>query len=222
MADPKIFLEAVKAGELARVQELLAAEPSLANARTETGASALLLSIYFGCASVRDLLLACGAKLDIHEAAAAGRVDRVAALLARDSGLVNAYAPDGFTPLGLAAFFGHPEVVDLLLKHGADVNAVSRNATGYTALTGAVARGDAEIVAALLTHGARTDHRYAQGYTALGEAAASGKTKIVQLLLAHGADVNARTDAAQTPLALAQEKGHREVVALLRQHGAAA
>ncbi len=47
--------------------------------------------------------------LTIHEAAAVGSVSRLNALLAEDRSLVNAFASNGFQPLGLAAFFGQRE-----------------------------------------------------------------------------------------------------------------
>ena len=188
--------------------------------RDGVGNSAVLLATYYGRESVKELLLARSVELNIFEAAATGKEDPVAALLADDPHLANAYAPDGFTPLGLAAFFGHLDVVDVFLKYDADVDAVSRNATGYTALTGAVAGGHQKIVAALLSQGARADHRYAQGFTPLHEAAASGKFQIATMLLDHGADPNARSDDGKTPLVVAMEKGHEVVVELLRQHGA--
>lgn len=63
-----------------------------------------------------------------------GRADRIAELLDRDPTLANAYASDGFFPLGLAAFFGHPEAVALLLARCADVTAVARNPMRVQAL----------------------------------------------------------------------------------------
>jgi ankyrin repeat protein len=221
-ANAQKFLDAVKAGDVAAVRALLDADPNLITARDGVGNSAVLLAIYYGKESVKELLLETGVELDIFEAAATGKSDHVAALLAQDASLANTYAPDGFTPLGLAAFFGRREVVELLLQQGADVNAVSRNVSGYTALTGAVAGGHREIVATLLAHGARADHRYGPGYTPLHEAAASGKLEIARLLLEHGADPNAHTDDGKTPLALAVEKKQEETAALLRQHGATA
>ena len=222
MSDAQEFFAAVKAGDAKQVGELLNADPGLVRARGEKGESAVLLAVYYGKRAVLDLLLSRGAQLDIFEAAAAGRFDRIKQLLMLDAKAVNSCAPDGFTPLGLAAFFGHKEAVELLLRHGADVNAVSRNATGYTALTGAVAAGHTEIVALLLGAGANPSHRYGPAYTPLLEAAGGGKLEIAQLLLEHGADPNAPTDDGQTPLAMAEAKGHTAVAALLRQHGAKA
>ncbi len=220
MNGTKEFLEAVKAGDLPVVRNRIESDSSLVNARNETGASAILLATYYGRKEVAELLIARGARLDIFEASAVGEKARVTALLEGDPGSVNSYSHDGFTPLGLAAFFGHRDIVDVLLAHGADVNAVSRNATGYTALTGAVAHGHREIAAALLAAGANVNHRYVQGYSPLHEAAANNDPQMVKLLLDHGGDPNARMDDCRTPLALALEKGHEHVAGLLRQHGA--
>ncbi|MGH7837794.1 MAG: ankyrin repeat domain-containing protein [Candidatus Binataceae bacterium] len=214
------FLDAVKAGDAARVRQMLVIDPNLANARAESGASAVMTAIYHGKNEVRDTLLERGARLDIHEAAAAGKSENVAALAAQSPAAINSYSADGFTPLALAAFFGQRDVAQWLLANGAEVNAVAKNPTGYTALTGAVARGDAEIVRLLVSHGANASHRYGAGYSALHEAAAGGKLEIAKLLLDHGADSSARTDDGQTPLSLAESKGQAEAAALLRQHGA--
>jgi ankyrin repeat protein len=214
------FLTAIMSGDLADVKQMLLLEPGLATARADSGASALMLAIYHNRPEVRDLLIEHGAPLDIHEAAAAGKAERIAELAAKNRAAINSFAADGFAPLALAAFFGHRESVEWLLDHGADVNAISKNATGYTALSGAVARGDAEIVRLLLAHGANARHRYGPGYSPLHEAAAGGKIEILRLLLEHGADPNARTQDGQTPLSLAEAKGRAEAVALLRERGA--
>ena len=212
------FLDAVKTGDAARVKQMLVIEPNLANARAESGASAMMTAIHHNKMDIRDLLLERGARLDIHEAAAAGKFEHVAALAAQNPAAINSVAPDGFTPLALAAFFGQRDVAQWLLANGADVNAVAKNATGYTPLTGAVARGDVEIVRLLLSSGANAAHRYGAGYSVLHEAAASGKLEIAKLLLEHGADPSALTDDGQTPLSMAESKGQTETAALLRQH----
>lgn len=214
------FLDAVKAGDAPRVKQMLVIDPRLANARAESGASAVLMAIYHGRIDVCNLLLERGAQLDIHEAAASGKSENVAALAAQNPAAINSYSADGFTPLALASFFGQQEVAQWLLANGADVNAVAKNPTGYTPLTGAVARGDAEIVRLLLSHGANATHRYGAGYSALHEATAGGKLEIAKLLLDHGADSSARTDDGQTPLSMAEAKGQTDAAALLRQRGA--
>jgi ankyrin repeat protein len=62
-------------------------------------------------ADVAAALLARAAALDIFEAATAGDAKRVGALVDADRSLTDAVAKDGYTPLGLAAFFKRRDVV---------------------------------------------------------------------------------------------------------------
>ncbi len=62
------------------------------------------------------------AQVGVFAAAAKGQTDELRSLVEKDPALINAYSPEGFTPLGLAAFFGHAEAVEALLAAGADVN----------------------------------------------------------------------------------------------------
>jgi ankyrin repeat protein len=215
------FFQAVQAGDENIVKALLAADPALASAKNERGHSAILAAIYTGRNAVRDLLLAHGVVLELHEAAAAGEMERVKELLEKDAALAKSYSPDGFPVFALAAVFGHFPVVQYLFAKGAEVNAVATNGTGYTALTGAVTSGHKEIVAWLLSKGANANYRYGPGYTPVHAAAANGQAEIMKLLLEHGADLHTKTSDGQTALSLAEARGHKEVAELLRAGGAA-
>ena len=207
---------ALRAGDTSKFQEILAADPALLNAKNENSISAVLMACYMGRKEIRDLLIAGGAHLDLHEAAAAGHLPRVNELVESDPSAAAAYSPDGFPVLALAAVFGHEEVARYLHSKGAGLNAISRNATGYTALTGAVASNHVSITKWLVENGADVNYRYAKGHSPLLEAAANGNLEITRILLAHGADPNARTDDNKSALNFAEERGHTEVAALLR------
>src|SRR5262245_57842109 len=112
------FVELVKRGDVDRVKALLKEEPELSAARDELGVSAIMLAKYYGQNGVLEELLKHRILLDIFEAAALGQKERVAELAAAKPALVNYYSPIGFTPLGLAAFFGYVEVLERLLAHG--------------------------------------------------------------------------------------------------------
>ena len=71
----------------------------------------------------------------------------------------------GSIMLSIAALMGHTEIVALLLEHGADVNAKSRD--GGTALHAAAFLGRVEAVILLLEHGADTTLRNNMGSTAI-------------------------------------------------------
>jgi ankyrin repeat protein len=87
----------------------------------------LLEALYRGDDERIQELLAAEPQLNVFEAAAFGRTDRLEALLADSPESANAYGDDGFQPLGLACFFGHVDAARLLLDHGADPNTLSRN-----------------------------------------------------------------------------------------------
>src|SRR5207249_11834644 len=89
--------------------------------RSEKGYSPVLIAQYHHKADCRAVLLAARPVLDIWDAASVGATARVAELLDSDATLLNAYAADGFFPLALAAFFGYPETVKLLLDPAAAV-----------------------------------------------------------------------------------------------------
>lgn len=210
------FLAAVKKGDHDLVLRMLAKHPALANARDENGVSAILLSQYHGRSDVARALLAHRPSLDIFDAAAAGDAGRVRELLSADASLANATAPDGFSPLGLAAFFGQTEAAEVLLAHGADPNKPSANEMNVTPLHSAVADGgNTAIAKMLIAAGADVNVTQRHGWTPLHGAAASGAVEIVRLLLARGADPHATHDGGATALDLAREKDHSEAAALL-------
>ena len=153
--------------------------------------SELLQAIYQGNRERAEELLAADPQLDVFEAAAVGRTERLSELLDEDPSLANAWAEDGFQPLGLASFFGHVEAARLLLERGADVNSASRNAFKVMPLHSAVADKDPETSYAL-----------------------------AKLLLEHGADPNARQQDDFTPLMAADQSGDERLRALLVERGA--
>ncbi len=147
-------------------------------------------------------------ELTIWEAAALGRSDLVLKLLDRDSSLVNAFAPDGVTPLSLAAFFNAPSTVRLLLDRGAEIAAVARNVMKVQALHAAVASRNAETVALLINRGADVNARQQVGYTPLMGAASGGREDLADMLLRHGADPSLVSEDGKTAASIAKEHGH--------------
>jgi len=154
--------------------------------------------------------------LTVWEAAALGRDPALERSLAADRGLINACSPDGHYPLGLAAFFGHPTTVRLLLARGADVHEPARNAMKVQPLHAAVASRNPETVAILLEHGANVNARQQVGYTPLMGAAAAGREDIVQLLLDHGADPSLMSEDGKTAADVAREHQHSALAERLR------
>jgi len=214
------LFDAVKQGDVGRVKELVSADPSLVNAKTGTGQSAVLTAVYHGHKGIADLLVARGAALTIFEACAAGEVERVERLLEDEVAAVNQYSDDGWTPLHLAAFFGHAKVAEILLAHDADVKARSKNTTGNTPLHAALAANRKIVAGMLLGHGADVDAIDAEGWRPLHLATANNNIESMKALIAQGASVALGKPDGTTPLSMAIEKGHREAETLLRRHGA--
>jgi ankyrin repeat protein len=212
------FIAAVKKGDREAVERMLTSDPALVSARDEQGVSAVLLSHYYGKTEVSRVLLARRPELDIFEATTAGDAERVRALLATDRSLANAWSPDGFFPLGLAAFFKRPVVAKILIEYGADPRMASKPA-GFTPLHSAVADDTGtdvkELVQMLIDAGADPNARSASGGTPLHTAGFTGNVPVTEMLLAAGADPDATDAKGLTPLDHAREKGHPEVAAIL-------
>lgn len=214
------FIEAIKAGDISQVTHALDQDATLLNAKADNGLSAVLVAAYYNEPQIAQLLVQRGAELTIFEAATVGALDRVEGWIVAQPELINAYAPDGFQPIGLAAFFGHLPVVELLLRVGAEVDAPSQNPMHVRPLHSAIANRRTAIAKLLIEHGADVNSVQADDFTPLHEAAQNGLLEITQLLLERGAHVNARLSNGKTPLALANEAHHVEVEEMLRRYGA--
>ncbi|KAK6540706.1 hypothetical protein TWF694_008098 [Orbilia ellipsospora] len=111
-------------------------------------------------------------------------------LLTRKFGrLANHGADHNMTPLHWAVRNGHGAAVELLIRHGADIEI---KGYGLSPLIWAVRNNRDRIARVLIEHGANIN---ATGYgmTALHWAAWEGCTEMVRLLLQEGADINATT-----------------------------
>ena len=210
--------DVIRAGDATRLAALLAADRSLVNVRNERGHSPVLIAQYHQRGELVKMLLAAGPELDIFDAASVGRTARVAELLDRDGALVNAYSSDGFFPLGLAAFFGHPDTVQLLLARGADVAQVARNPMRVQALHSAVT-GSFDSVRLLVEAGAPVNAKQHLGWTPLHEAVNRNDLEMTRYLLAHGADPRLQNDEGKSAIGLAADKGFGEVLKLLKGAG---
>ena len=214
------FIDAIKAGEFDRVKAMVSEDPALIDARGRTGESAILTAVYHRQKEIVNLLVSRGAAMTLFEACAAGEIERAERLIGDDVETINSYSGDGWTPLHLAAFFGHAKIAELLLAHDADVAARSRNTNGNTPLHAALAGNHKMLAGLLIGAGSDVNAADAGGWRPLHLAAANNNLDAMKALIAQGADVTAANADGKRPLSLAQEKNHREAAALLRRHGA--
>src|SRR3954452_3292431 len=182
-------IDAIRSGDDDKVRELARSDPLAARERDEHGTPAALLALYHGRTDVAGELLPPGSELDVFEAASFGRTARLRTLLDADPAAANAFAGDGFQPLGLACFFGHLGAARLLVERGADVNSLARNEHIKTAPLHAAAAGEHkepsmryELCKLLLDHGADANLPQGGGFTALDAARQNGDERLERLL----------------------------------------
>jgi ankyrin repeat protein len=215
MTDADEIVEAAKAGDVQRIATLLARDGRLIAARLPSGETPLMAALYRGHHGVVDALLDAGAPLDAFAAAALGRMDDLDRALAASAAAVNARAYDGWTPLHLAAFFGHHDAVVRLLRAGADIAAQSRNSMRNTPLHAALAGNHTKIAVLLIERGAPVDARDGGAHTPLHIAAENGSVEAVKALLDRRADPHAVDGEEKTPLSRAAARNHTEVIDLI-------
>ena len=151
--------------------------------------SDILQALYMGDRQEAERL-AEGSELNVFEAAALGRTERVRELVEVNPSRANAFGDDGFQPLGLACFFGHVDAARILLDHGADPNTLGRNEHIQTNALHAAAAGENkdeatryELCELLLEHGA--DPSTPQGtndFRAIDAPRMNGDERLQQLL----------------------------------------
>jgi ankyrin repeat protein len=205
---------AITDGDAAAVERLLERHRDLVDSRDEKGLSPVLAALYRGRSDIAAAILRRGPKLSVYEAAAAGDIARVREIVGADPAQANGLAPDGYSPLGLAAFFKRREVVRYLLEAGADPRPASREGR-FTPLHSAVATdagaSDIEIVRMLLGAGADPNAKSQSGSTPLHTAAFTGDRATLDLLLKRGADPAVRNNDGKTAGDLATERGHHDM-----------
>lgn len=210
------FIEIVKSGDLERVQEALAADPALANAKSESGKAVTLLAAFRGLSDIVHALISAGATLDLFEACAAGALDRARDLISQNPAAAKSFSPDGFTPFQLACYFGHAKVARALISAGSDMEAATKNQLSYTPLQAAAAKGRGDVVNLLVASGADVQSRNSPcKLSPLHLAAQGGSTAIIEALIDAGADPRAVADG-KTPLAIAEASGQAQAAALLK------
>ncbi len=132
---------------------------------------------------------------------------------------VNTPTSDGTTALHWAAHNGDAELVDRLLRAGADAKA--KNQFGATPMSEAAFLGNVAIIEKLLKAGADPDSPSADGQTALMLVARTDNVAAAKLLLQHGAHVDAREkQKEQTALMWASAESQPAMVRELIAHGA--
>lgn len=195
---------------------LLTEKPHLATQPTSHQISPILLACYYQKPAIANAIAEFVPELTIFDACAAGKFDDVTLLVFKDPKVVNTHSLDGFTPLGLACYFGHEEIARFLVMKGAEVNVPSNNGYNVFPIHSAVAANNLNITKMLLDAGAYPNVCQRSGVAPLHTAAQSGNIELIILLLEHGAEVTLRMEGGKLPADLAAEKGFHEIAEILR------
>jgi ankyrin repeat protein len=198
-------------GELAAALE---AAPARALLRNDKGATLLSFAIYNSNEDAASAIRAVLPELTPYEAILVGDVETVRAAITNGWD-ANTLAPDGFSALGLAAFFRRPDIFDLLLPLTNDINQRADNEQQVAALHAAAAVKDSAAVEKLLRAGANPNLAQQQGFRALHVAAMHGDAVMTGLLLLFGAAVTIPSDDGRTAIDFAREGGHEWLARLL-------
>lgn len=201
----------IRTGEASSVRALLDRSPEVLHAPIDGAPTPLLLAAYYSQPAVVEVLRQYLPKLTLHEAAAVGDLHELERELGQHPDLLDAFSPDGFTPLGFAAYFNHAQAVDRLLQAGANPNVRSQNPLGVSPLHSALAGGHKEVAARLLDAGADAGLASASGWTPAHYVAFEGDYETAQRLLAIGAPLDRENGEGKTPADLAREHGHTDL-----------
>ncbi len=198
---------AVQAGDVSRMRTLLEQDSSLAGGRDAQGVSAIMHALYRRQSEALKLLLENNPRLDIFEAAATGKGERIDALVQEDPSLVHAYSADGFTPLHFACYFAEGRRLRNCWNEERDVAAVSRNPMHLMPLHSAASARNTKAAQALLERGADVNAKQEKGWAALHAAAQNGDQATADILLKHGADPHLANEDGVTAAELGKKSG---------------
>jgi ankyrin repeat protein len=206
--------ELLRAGDHDGIRRLLDQTPTAAEFKDASGVSFLMHSLYRGQRDLAEIIAGKKHELDIFEASALGRLDRLEECLS-DASAIDSLSKDGFTALHFACYFGQPASTRLLIESGAKIDIIANNPTQVMPLHSAASSRNLEAARSLVEHGASVNARQQAGWVPIHAAAQNGDMDMIKLLLAHGADAEIANDEGKTPAMIAREKGHNEIAALL-------
>ncbi len=223
--------DAVRDGDIARLQELIAAGEDL-EAQDKFVGTALHWAAVIGNADASRILIEAGADVNthargdattaLHVAAQRGSVE-VAAVLIEAGAETGARDTADITPLHLAAGNDRVSMAALLLDAGADISARGGQ-FGLTPLHMAARSNASGTIELLARSGVDIDEKLLDGLTPLSNAARQAQAGAVRTLLELGADVNGAPDVdpvfPSTPLEEAISRGLEEIADILRAAGA--
>jgi len=156
---------------------------------------------------------------EIFDFVKANNIDKVKALIENTPSLVNSKDMDGRTPLHWAARGVYFEIMEYLIKKGADVNAKDNNQ--IYPIESVTVRNHPLSLKLLIDNGAKTDVSDNEGSYIIHIAAQYGYIEEIKILLENGSYLEIKDNYQRTPLIIAsREGGDYETVKYLIEKGA--
>ena len=220
------LVEAAKAGDVARVQSLLEADPAAVRQSGPDGSTALHWAVNQDHLGMVEALLDAEADAQVRNrygfppialAAMNGNAD-VLTLLIHAGADARATVPGGESAIMTAARAGDPDAIRVLLAAGADPN--QPNEAGQTALMWAAAGNNPDAITALVHGGADLAAKTPKGLDALLFAARAGRRAATEALLDAGADIGSTMETGESALEAALVNTHWDIADLLLDRGA--
>jgi ankyrin repeat protein len=174
----------------------------------------IILLIIFWIININTTVYA--EEIDIFTAARQGSVIAIKAYILEDKD-INIVNHKAYTPFILAAYYGHTQVLDVLLQ--ADVDACAVDKKGSNAFMGVAFKGYDQVAKWLLENtGCNVNHQNYAGQTALMMASLFGREEMVRMLLEHGANQYLADNQGNTSIKLAQAQGLSRIVEIIQFH----
>lgn len=191
------LMMACAAGHLETAQRLIA-NGALVNVADKCGYTSLICASQMGWKDTVELLIEHGA--DVNSQATSSPVNKSI------YGVPENWHPQGMTALAWAAVNGDPEIVELLLRSGAQIDV--RDACGWTPLMWAAWCGRTRVLELLLEAKADPGSTtlemraglFPRGSTALMMACRRGDSQAVRTLVQNAANVKTRNNFGETAL----------------------
>jgi len=188
------FLDALRKGDITKVEELLEKNPLLINSVDNTGWTPLHYSVSRNRKEITLFLIQQGADVNLKD-------------------------NFGRTPMHYALMRNMKEFITLLYENGADITI--KDNEGGNAIQSVVKKGDTELVSLFLKNGFDVNKKEEFfGKTLLHMAAINGYREAADLLLKNGALIDLKDNNGRTPVYYANRYGHKNVADLLLECGA--
>ncbi len=206
----KEFIKAAKNGDTEKFEELINNHGIPINCHDSSNRTALHWAAYNGHDEILKLLFKNNDANPLMKA----WYWLVGSLLAPDS-----KNKDGYTPLHIAALFGHNSVITIFIENGTNVS-IKNNQNGFTPLLCASYKGHISTVLNLLDNGAVLDETNHNGENALHIATKEGHETTVDILAQHEELINTQNKNGYTPLVIAVRNNKYNIAKILLKHGA--